>query len=86
MVQDLNAELGREWEKTYRQILCRYSGSSSDDFKKLSEQLVVLEKVTGYSLGDLISKLAAGWTLDLKPPKGGCSMGDLAKKLKEFMD
>lgn len=84
VVQDLNAELGREYEKTYRQILRRYLGNSSDDFEKLSENVAILEKATGYSLNEIISKLVSGWTLE--PPRKSCDMEDLAKRLKEFMD
>lgn len=84
VVQDLNTELYREWEKTYRRILCRYLGNSGDDFVKLSENVTILEKATGCSLNEIISKLVSGWTLE--PPKTFSSMEDLAKRLKEFLD
>ena len=83
VVQDLNTELAGEWEKTYRQILCRYSVNSEDDFVKLSENVTILEKATGCSLNEIISKLVSGWTLE--PPKTSSSMEDLAKRLKEFV-
>lgn len=59
-----------DWMADYRQTANRTLDAYRDlDFK--------IEKLTGYSLGNLERLFAAGWTLE--PPKRPSNMRDLAE-------
>lgn len=51
---------------------------ASEEFQKLDENVAKLERLSGYSLDELIEMFADGWTLE--PPKKSCTLSELPKK------
>lgn len=53
---------------------------TSQYYMKLDETRMKLERVSGYSFGELLDKFAAGWTLE--PPKKPTKLSELIEEMK----
>lgn len=61
-------------------IIEDYRRTADRTLREYQELDIKIEKVSGYSLGNLERLLAAGWTLE--PPEGPSNMRDLAELAK----
>lgn len=54
--------------------------NTSEEFQKLYENMIKLERLSGYSLDKLLEMFAVGWTLE--PPKKSCMVSELMKEFE----
>ena len=75
---------------SFHEILTKYAESfmkgfayglkTPEEFQKLDENMIKLERLSGYSLDKLIEMFAAGWTLE--PPKKNCMVSEISKEFE----